>query len=94
MHVSLRPIAVRNASGVQFRHPVSPSSWRGQTDCIVGPFSSKDVAAYFTRHAMALMLADSAQAVSIRHEAYDFRVFVKGCEWYIEIQHATALALA
>ena len=82
MHLSVKPIAVRNPSGIQFRLPVSPSSWHGQAGCIVGPFSSSDIAQYFTRR----VLNDP------KHPEYEYRVFVKGCEWYVEIQGIQALA--
>ena len=84
MQSSIRPVAVSNTSGVEFRYPVLPNCWKGETGCIVGPFSSKDVAEYFSNYAV-----DFGQ-----YEDFSYRMFVKGCEWYIEINDAEAPATA
>jgi hypothetical protein len=60
----------------QFRHyqPISPNRWRGEVDCVIGPFSSKDVAEYF-----AGQVADFGQLGDIEQI-----VFAKRDEWFIE----------
>ncbi|MCA9838305.1 MAG: hypothetical protein KC422_15415 [Trueperaceae bacterium] len=58
---------------------VSPSAWKGNLDCIVGPFSSKEVAEYFAGH-----VVDFGQLESIEHT-----LFVKGDSWFLEIQALT-----
>lgn len=80
MQGSMRPIAVRDTTGVTFRHPILPNCWKGETNCIVGPFSSKDIATYFTNYAV-----DFGQ-----YEGFSYRTFVKGCEWYVEISSIEA----
>jgi hypothetical protein len=81
MQTALRPIAVRNASGVTFRQPILPNCWKGEKDCIVGPFSGKSVAEYFANYAV-----DFGQ-----YEGFSYRMFVKGVEWYIEVNDAAPL---
>lgn len=54
--------------------PISPNRWHGEVDCVIGPFSSKEIAEYFAGHA-----ADFGQFGNIEEI-----VFAKRDEWYIE----------
>ncbi len=55
---------------------ISPNAWEGDTNCVVGPFSSKEVAEYFAGHVI-----DFGQLESMEHT-----LFVKGDSWFLEIQ--------
>jgi hypothetical protein len=71
----MRPIAVAGPHGVDYHYPILPNQWKGETDCIVGPFSGEDVAQYFANY-----------AVDFGHyESFSYRVFPKRNEWYVEI---------
>lgn len=61
--------------GDGFCQPVSPNRWQGETDCLVGPFSSRQVAEHFIR-----------PTVDFGHYHIRVtRVFAKGDAWYVEI---------
>ena len=70
-----RPVAIRKAAGIHFLQPVLPNRWQGETDCIVGPFSSCEIAEYFANR-----VVDFGQ-----FESCSQRIFPKGNEWYIEV---------
>lgn len=63
--------------GVRPLTPVSPNRWKGETDCVVGPFSSRSLAYDF-----AGMTTDFGQYEGVR-----FHVFAKRDSWYVEVQH-------
>ena len=68
-------VAVRDASGVRFFHPILPNRWQGEVNCLVGPFSSQSVAEYFRS-----AVIDFAQySVAIP------RIFANGDSWYIDM---------
>jgi hypothetical protein len=58
-------------------HPVTvspPSQWHGETDCVIGPFSSSETAQTY---------------VTMSHYSeYDrvLEVFVKGNAWYVSVR--------
>jgi hypothetical protein len=55
--------------------PIVPNRWQGECDCVVGPFSSQEVASYF---------ADAV--VDFGHyDAFNKRVFAKGDAYYVEV---------
>ncbi len=58
------------------RGVVVPNRWQGEADCIVGPFSGRDVAAYF-----ADRVVDFGQ-----YEVFTMRVFARGNAWYVEVR--------
>lgn len=54
---------------------VLPSLWQGQIDCVVGPFSGKEVATYFVHFVLNLnYVATDADCI-----------FAKGDAWYIRV---------
>lgn len=67
---------VAGGHGVRLREPISPNRWRGQTDCIVGPFSSRGLA-----HGFASLTTDFGQYGDVR-----FTIFAKRECWYVEVQ--------
>ena len=71
----IRPIALRGKTGIRLYQPILPNRWQGETNCLVGPFSGKEVAEYFAGYA-----CDFGQ-----FEKLTFRVFAKRDAWYVEI---------
>jgi hypothetical protein len=55
---------------------IVPNRWQGEYDCLVGPFSSRNVAEYFV----------SAVVDFGAYESFNRRVFAKGDSWYVEVQ--------
>lgn len=65
-----------SSAGIQQSSPISPNSWHGEGDCLVGPFSSREVAEYFAH-----------PVVDFGH--YDVcakSIFVRRDSWYVEIE--------
>ena len=54
---------------------VVPNRWQGETDCLVGPFSSRTVAEYFA----------SSVVNNSNHTTTD-ELLVKGDSWYLVIR--------
>lgn len=67
---------VAGGPAVRARAPISPNRWKGETDCIVGPFSSRSLANGF-----ANVTTDFGQYDGVR-----FDVFAKRESWYVEVQ--------
>ena len=67
---------VVDGPGVRQLTLVSPNRWKGETDCLVGPFSHLSLA-----HGFANLTTDFGQYGGVR-----FHVFVKGDSWYVEVQ--------
>lgn len=59
---------------------VVPNRWLGEADCLVGPFSGRDVAAYFANR-----LVDFGQ-----YEVFSMRVFARRNAWYVEVRTRTS----
>lgn len=55
---------------------VVPNRWQGDVDCVVGPFSGRDVAVYF-----ADRVVDFGQ-----YEVFTMRVFARRNAWYVEVR--------
>ncbi len=55
---------------------ILPNTWKGEVNCIIGPFSGKNVAEYFANR-----VVDFGQ-----YEFCSERIFAKRDAWYIEIQ--------
>lgn len=53
------------------REPIVANHWRGEQDCVVGPFSSKKVADYF-----------GEAVVNFNRPA---RIFARRDAWYVEV---------
>lgn len=50
---------------------IVPNRWQGETDCVVGPFSSKTVAEYFANNVVDFGHFESlAQRVIVKRDAY------------------------
>ena len=60
--------------------PIVPNQWQGECDCVVGPFSSRNVAEYFVN-----AVVDFGQ-----YERFSRRIFVKGDSWYVEVQESAS----
>lgn len=74
-----RPVLVIEASEMKSYVPVPPNCWEGQLDCVVGPFSSQDVAQYFVR-----------AIVESQYDAIVEKIFPRGDAWYIKIDRSGA----
>ena len=75
-------IWIQDANGYQTIEPRLPNCWQGEADCVVGPFSSQDVARQFIRTVVVL-------------DQYDMvmdNVFAKGDAWYVEVTSLTLRA--
>ena len=59
---------------------IVPNRWQGESDCLVGPFSSHTVATYFANN-----VVDFGQFETISR-----RVFVKGDAYYVEVTKCDA----
>lgn len=69
----------KDTSSAQPRQPILPNQWTGETDCIVGPFSGRNVAELFVN-----------RAVDFGHyETFRQRIFEGDDAWFIEIQPVT-----
>jgi hypothetical protein len=53
---------------------ISPNRWKGECDCLVGPFSSKQVAEYFT----------SAKVDFGHYETFETQIVAKRDSWYVQ----------
>ncbi len=67
---------IPGGSGVRALTPISPNRWKGETDCLVGPFSSRNLA-----YGFANVTTDFGQYGGVR-----FHVFAKRDSWYVEVQ--------
>lgn len=54
---------------------VGPARWKGHTDCLVGPFSSRGVADHFANRVVDFGSFD----------AHTGRIFARGDGWFVEI---------
>jgi hypothetical protein len=54
---------------------IVPNRWQGESNCLVGPFSSRTVAEYF-----ANAVVDFGQ-----YETCSRRIFAKGDSWFVEV---------
>jgi hypothetical protein len=70
------PIMLSEKDGYRFWTPLLPTRWKGETNCVVGPFSGRDVAEYFAGYA-----SDFGQ-----YESYSYKVFPKRDAWYVKIE--------
>lgn len=75
-----RTLTLNDESGIHLRYPLLPNCWQGETDCIVGPFSSQEVATYFAGYASEFG----------QYERFTYKVFPKRDAWYVEIQEVQA----
>lgn len=65
-----------SGSGIQLSCLISPHRWHGEGNCLVGPFSSREVAEYF-----------AYPVVDFGH--YDVcakRIFAKRDSWYVALE--------
>lgn len=56
--------------------PISPNCWSGERDCLIGPFSSREVARTFVS-----LQVDFDQLGEVLE-----RIFAKGDAWYVELR--------
>jgi len=67
---------VPGGHGVRLLESISPNCWKGETACVVGPFSSRG-----TANGFANVTTDFGQYGEVR-----FSVFAKRECWYVEVQ--------
>jgi hypothetical protein len=72
----MKEIGVIDRSQFYSVQTIVPNRWQGEYDCLVGPFSSRNVAEYFM----------SAVVDFGTYESFNRRVFAKGDSWYVEVQ--------
>jgi hypothetical protein len=70
----LTRVAIKQGAGLVFLEPISPSNWHGETGCVIGPFSSREITEYFLVKVMHLHQGRPTP-----------RVFAEGYNWYIEL---------
>jgi hypothetical protein len=75
-------IALRKGNAIFLLNVTPPSRWKGEQNCIVGPFSSEMVADCFTGHFAELMCS-----------LPECTLFLKGDSWYVEVGQATEQGL-
>ncbi len=70
------PIFTRDETGtMRKRQPIVPNRWKGETGCLVGPFSDSSVARYFAGY-----------VVDFGHySAYTYDVIAVYDSWYVEV---------
>ena len=68
----------RDSAGAYSTPHIVPNLWQGECDCIVGPFSGREVAEYFAGN-----VVDFGQ-----FESFTRKVFAKRDAWYVEVQVA------
>lgn len=72
------PVVTKDEAGtLRKRVPILPNRWKGETECLVGPFSDASVARYFAGY-----VVDFGQ-----YSAYSYDVFVAYDSWYVEISN-------
>lgn len=78
MAVKARPVLVIEASEMKSYTPVVPNCWQGQVDCVVGPFSSREVAEHFAHSVVEFS----------QYDAFIDQLFPRGDAWYLKIGQA------
>lgn len=74
-------VTVRTVTGPDREYqPITPNCWQGEADCLVGPFSSRDVAGYFANSVVDFGL----------YEAYSQQVVPVGNAWFVEVNPTSA----
>ena len=74
---SVDSLVVSDLSGIlRTYYPVVPNKWQGEHGCLVGPFSSRAVAEYFSNYVVDL----GPYPVSAE------RILAKGDAYYVEVQ--------
>ncbi len=77
------PVLLGERRGVKrYLEPMAPNRWCGQEDCVVGPFSSREVAENFA----------SRRVTFGQFEVYRFDIFAQGDGWYVEVVSAQRIA--
>lgn len=68
-------ITIKHGETFQDYHPVVPNRWHGEVDCVIGPFSSQQVAEYYAKVVVDFGQFEISQ-----------RIFANGDSWYIEAE--------
>lgn len=56
-------------------NPIAPNQWQGERECIVGPFTSYEIAEAFV-----------SRVIMFRHQTpFQHHIFAKGDSWYVEL---------
>jgi hypothetical protein len=69
----MQTLWLSDASGTHQVQVSSPNTWHGETDCVVGPFSSEKAAQGYVT---AVQLSDYDRVLD---------VFVRGNAWYVSV---------
>lgn len=75
-----RSIWIHDEAGVRLLQPTLPNCWHGEVNCIVGPFSSKNIAEYFAKASV-----DFSHCNAIMES-----IFPSGDAWYVEVKPVEA----
>jgi hypothetical protein len=67
-------VMIQNDKQLRRYRPISPNLWQGEVDCVIGPFSGKDVAEYFVGHMVEFSQLGGAEEI----------IFPQRDAWYIE----------
>lgn len=71
-----RALIIRDGNNFRTIYPILPNVWRGECDCVVGPFANQQVAEYFAN-----------RVVDFGHyDAFSQKVFAKRDAFYVEVK--------
>jgi hypothetical protein len=71
----VQTLLVRQGQTLRYFHPIVPNRWHGEVDCVIGPFSSRQVAEYYAKI-----------VIDFGHFEISQRIFANGDSWYIEAE--------
>jgi hypothetical protein len=69
----VQTLLVKQGQAFKQIHSIVPNRWRGEVDCVIGPFSSKQVAEYYAK-----------VVIDFGHFEISQHIFANGDSWYIE----------
>lgn len=71
----MQTLIVKQGQSFRQYQPIVPNRWHGEVDCVIGPFSSQQVAEYYAK-----VVVDFGQFEIVQ------RIFANGDSWYIETE--------
>jgi hypothetical protein len=71
----VQTVIIKQGQAFRQYHPIVPNRWHGEVDCVIGPFSSQQVAEYYAK-----VVVDFGQFEIAQH------IFANGDSWYIETE--------
>jgi hypothetical protein len=68
-------ITIKHGNSFHAYDPIVPAHWHGEVNCVIGPFSSQQVAEYYAKVVVDFGQLEVSQ-----------RIFANRDAWYIEAQ--------